>query len=144
MPEVRREQQSALHKSGVERIFISNRTQAHAKDIAVAFSGHFAVEVIGSWEVMNEHPADIIIGTVPAETVTESQFMNLMWQSKGGLYIDMSYKLRLTPLMKIAQAHGSWETANGTDVLLEQGLIQYQIWTGMEAPREVMQAAIEQ
>lgn len=133
----------ALHKSGMERIFISNRTQAHAQAIAADFSQHFHVELVESWEEMNSHPADVIIGTIPADTVSEAQFANVEWQGKGGLCIDMSYKPRVTPLMRVAQDQKGWQTANGVDVLLEQGLIQYEIWTGLKAPRELMRKAIE-
>jgi shikimate-5-dehydrogenase len=133
----------ALHKSGVEEIYISNRTFSRAQAIAEDFAGHFRVVPIERWEEMNGHPADVIIGTVPADTVDESAFAAIEWKGEGGLCIDMSYKPRVTPLMRIAQGQEGWATANGLDALLEQGLIQFKIWTGLEAPREVMSAAIQ-
>ena len=133
----------ALHKSGVEEIYISNRTFERAQAIAEDFAGHFRVVPIERWEEMNGHPADVIIGTVPADTVDESAFAGIEWKGEGGLCIDMSYKPRVTPLMRIAQGREGWATANGLDALLEQGLIQFEIWTGLEAPREVMSAAIQ-
>ena len=133
----------ALHKSGVEDIYISNRTFSRAQEIAEDFARHFVVTPIETWERMNGHPADVIIGTVPAETVDDSAFAGIEWKGEGGLCIDMSYKPRVTPLMRIAQGREGWATANGLDALLEQGLIQFEIWTGLEAPREVMSAAIK-
>jgi shikimate-5-dehydrogenase len=133
----------ALHRSGVEQIYISNRTFERAEKIAADFAGHFRVVPIEKWEEMNGHPANVIIGTVPADTVNDSQFAGIEWKGEGGLCIDMSYKPRVTPLMRIAQDQEGWATANGLDALLEQGLIQYKIWTGLDAPRDVMSAAIQ-
>jgi shikimate-5-dehydrogenase len=133
----------ALHRSGVEQIYISNRTYSRAQQIADDFAGHFRVVPIEKWEDMNSHPADVIVGTVPADTVNDSQFAGVEWKGEGGLCIDMSYKPRVTPLMRIAQDQEGWATANGLDALLEQGLIQYGAWTGLDAPRDVMSAAVQ-
>jgi shikimate-5-dehydrogenase len=133
----------ALHRSGVEQIYISNRTFSRAQQIAADFAGHFRVVPIERWEEMNGHPADVIIGTVPADAVNDSQFAGIEWKGEGGLCIDMSYKPRVTPLMRIAQDQEGWATASGLDALLEQGLIQYKIWTGLGAPRDVMSEAIQ-
>jgi shikimate-5-dehydrogenase len=133
----------ALHKSGVEQIYLSNRTYERAQKIAADFADQFRVVPIERWEEMNGHPADVVIGTVPAETVSEAQFAGVEWRSGGGLCIDMSYKPRVTTLMRIAEGQKGWATANGLDALLEQGLIQYKIWTGLEGPRDVMSKAIQ-
>jgi shikimate 5-dehydrogenase len=133
----------ALHKSGVEEIYISNRTYERAQKIAADFADQFRVVPIERWEEMNGHPADVVIGTVPAETVSEAQFTGVEWMSGGGLCIDMSYKPRVTTLMRIAEGQKGWATANGLDALLEQGLIQYKIWTGLEGPKDVMSKAIQ-
>jgi shikimate-5-dehydrogenase len=133
----------ALHRAGVQHIYISNRTFSRAAKIAEDFEGLFRVVPVGEWEEMNAHPADVIIGTVPADTVDDAQFAGVGWKGEGGLCIDMSYKPRVTPLMRIARRQEGWATANGLDALLEQGLIQYEIWTGLEAPRVVMSQAIQ-
>ena len=133
----------ALHKSGVGQIYISNRTHERAQQIAADFAQHFRVVPIERWEEMNGHPADVVIGTVPAETVSDAQFAGVGWKTGGGLCVDMSYKPRVTTLMGIAGRQEGWMTAGGLDALLEQGLIQYKIWTGLDGPRDVMSAAIQ-
>lgn len=132
----------ALHRAGVKSIFISNRTRSRAEAIADTFAGHFRVEVVEDWTEMNEHPADVIIGTVPADTYTDSQFDGLRWNGAGGLCIDMSYKPRVTPLLTVATKAPEWNIANGIEVLLEQGYVQYQKWTGLEPPRQLMRVAV--
>lgn len=132
----------ALHRAGMKDIFISNRTRSKAEAIAETFAGRFSVKVIDSWAEMNAHPADVIIGTVPAETYIASQFDGLEWNTAGGLCIDMSYKPRVTPLLSVAAKAPKWVTANGIEVLLEQGYMQYQKWTGLEPPKEPMRVAV--
>jgi shikimate-5-dehydrogenase len=132
----------ALHRAGIESIFISNRTRAKAEAIAETFADHFRVEVIDDWAEMNAHPADVIVGTVPAETYSGSQFEGLEWNAAGGLCIDMSYKPRVTPLLSVAAKAPEWTIANGIEILLEQGYVQYQKWTGLEPPRKLMRVAV--
>lgn len=132
----------ALHRAGIEQIFISNRTRSKAEVIAETFAGHFNVKVIDDWTQMNAHPADVIVGTVPAETYSDSQFDGLEWNAAGGLCIDMSYKPRVTPLLSVAAKAPKWAIANGIEILLEQGYVQYQKWTGLEPPKQLMRAAV--
>ena len=132
----------ALHRAGMERIFISNRTRSKAEAIAKTFADRFSVEVIDDWLEMNAHPASVIVGTVPAETYSDSQFQGLEWDVTGGLCIDMSYKPRVTPLLSVAANAPNWTTANGIEILLEQGYVQYQTWTGLEPPRPLMRIAV--
>lgn len=132
----------ALQRAGMDHIFISNRTRSKAEAIAETFAGHFKVEVVDDWTEMNAHPADVIIGTVPAETYHDSQFEGLEWNAAGGLCIDMSYKPRVTPLLSVAAKAPKWKIANGIEILLEQGYVQYQKWTGLEPPKQLMRVAV--
>ena len=132
----------ALHRAGIESIYISNRTHSKAEAIAETFAGNFKVEVVDDWTEMNAHPADVIVGTVPAETYNDSQFDGLEWNAAGGLCIDMSYKPRVTPLLSVAAKAPKWKIANGIEILLEQGYVQYQKWTGVEPPKQLMRAAV--
>jgi shikimate-5-dehydrogenase len=132
----------ALHRAGIERIFVSNRSRSKAEAIAETFAAHFNVEIIDDWAEMNAHPADVIVGTVPADTYSDSQFDGLEWNIAGGLCIDMSYKPRVTPLLSVAAKAPKWTTANGIEILLEQGYVQYQKWTGLEPPKQLMRVAV--
>ncbi|KAG8631770.1 hypothetical protein KVT40_000910 [Elsinoe batatas] len=134
----------ALHLAGFSRVFISNRTREKAERIAKDFAALLKVEIIDSWEHMNAHPADVVIGTVPAESVLESDFARLVWNAEGGLCIDMSYKPLQTPLLRTAQKQAGWVTADGVDVLLEQAYCQFKLWTGLDSPRAIIAKAVRQ
>lgn len=132
----------ALHAAGTERIFISNRSHSKAESLVSAFSDHFKVEIIDDWSEMNEHPADVVIGTVPANAVYDSDFYGIEWNSAGGLCIDLSYNPRVTPLLWVVADVPKWKIVNGLQVLLEQGYAQYRKWTALEPPKELIMEAI--
>lgn len=43
------------------------------------------------------------------------------------IFLDMAYKPRLTPLLRIAGAHG-WAKVGGVQAMIEQGLAQQRMW----------------
>jgi pentafunctional AROM polypeptide len=56
----------------------------------------------------------------------------------------MAYNPRYTPLLAATDKYGEgrWGTASGIDVLLEQAFTQFWMFTGRDAPREVMWEAV--
>lgn len=131
----------AMHKAGIQRIYLVNRTFATAEKVKEEFKSVFEITVIPSLEALAEHP-DVIVGTVPAETTTEDRFSAIF--GSRGLCIDMSYKPRQTPLLSVAQRSEGWYTVTGVEVLLAQAYDQFYLWTGCEPPREKMIEAVAQ
>lgn len=129
----------ALHKAGVRRIYLVNRTLAAAEKVRDHFSALFEAIAVPRLDEL-PHTPDVIVGTVPAETTTEEQFACLF--GDRGLCIDMSYKPRQTPLLTVAQRHEGWATVTGVQVLLAQAFDQFRLWTGLEPPREKMVEAV--
>jgi 3-dehydroquinate dehydratase/shikimate dehydrogenase len=61
----------------------------------------------------------------------------------AGIVFDMVYNPRETALLKRAKQDGCI-VISGSEMLLEQAIRQFEIWTGERAPRSVMQAALDQ
>ncbi|CAI7664633.1 unnamed protein product [Penicillium bialowiezense] len=122
----------AMHKSGIKKIFIVNRTLGRAEKVKQDFSQAFNIDVIATLDDIPED-IDVVIGTVPADMTTEAQFISLF--GPRGLCIDMAYKPRQTPLLIAAQR-------KGVEVLLAQAYDQFRLWTGLEPPRGVMADAV--
>ncbi|KAJ5096352.1 shikimate / quinate 5-dehydrogenase protein [Penicillium alfredii] len=129
----------ALHKAGIQHIYVVNRTLSVAEKVKHDFKNVFDITVLPSLGELSNNP-DVIIGTVPAETTTEDQFSSLF--GPQGLCIDMSYKPRQTPLLNAAQKHPEWTTVPGVEVLLAQGFDQFRLWTGRDLPKEKMVEAV--
>jgi quinate dehydrogenase len=52
------------------------------------------------------------------------------------IFLDMAYKPRLTPLLRIASALG-WQDVGGVQAMIEQGLAQSRMWKARNASVEV-------
>jgi shikimate dehydrogenase len=57
--------------------------------------------------------------------------------------IDLIYEPPRTRLMALAEAAGI-PASNGLGMLLHQGALAFALWTGQEAPLEVMRAALQE
>jgi shikimate dehydrogenase len=76
------------------------------------------------------HPHDDVPPVVPED-----------WMHAGQVVCDLTYNPRETALLKAAQRRGA-RTVDGTGMLVHQGAIAFEIWTGREAPVSVMRAAL--
>ena len=61
--------------------------------------------------------------------------------SPGMVVCDFVYRPTLTRFLEIAKSRGA-KAVSGTSILLYQGVQAFAIWTGMEAPVEVMRRAL--
>ncbi|KIK68991.1 hypothetical protein GYMLUDRAFT_152333 [Collybiopsis luxurians FD-317 M1] len=52
------------------------------------------------------------------------------------LFLEMAYKPRITPMLKVAMAHG-WDGIDGTNAMVEQGLAQQRMWLRGDASVEI-------
>ena len=59
----------------------------------------------------------------------------------GSLVMDMVFNAGLTPLLRAAQARGCF-VLDGLSMLLYQGTLAFELWTGKDAPVEVMRDAL--
>jgi shikimate-5-dehydrogenase len=136
----------ALYQLGTKDIYLVNRTQSTAEKIAQDFSDLFKITVLPSLEAVTELEGrpDIIIGTIPAEKTTVDDFSKGLFENEKGICIDMAYKPRETPLLKVAKRKESWVTVTGVEVLLAQAFVQSELWLGLPAPKEEMIRALEE
>ncbi len=63
------------------------------------------------------------------------------WLRPGQLVCDLTYNPRETCLLKAAR-HAGADTLDGTGMLVHQGAIAFEIWTGVPAPVETMREAL--
>lgn len=131
----------ALVQARMKQIYVWNRTVDKARKIAIDFRDMCSVTAVAHQSEIIEAP-DIIIGTIPGEVLPRSAFVDLFRKPKG-LCIEMSYKPPITKLLSVARAHSEWMTADGLEVLLQQAFGQSELWTGRDAPQDVMRAAVK-
>jgi shikimate dehydrogenase len=148
----------ALARAGAGEVSVWNRTPERARRLA----GDLGVRAVSA-----PVPADLLVNCtsvglergagVPAEAAQRSEVERSATEDRAlnqlsltfdqvGEYsdvIDLVYRPGSTPLLAAARAHGA-RTVDGLEVLVAQGALSLQLWTGRPAPIEVMRRAARQ
>ncbi|KZT71160.1 Pentafunctional AroM protein [Daedalea quercina L-15889] len=138
----------ALHKLGFKSIYLFNRTRQSAQALVTAFpnANVVLIDELGAWPQGGQPPL-VVISTVPASaTTTDPSVANALFLPSSifamhlqGVVIDMAYKPAETPLLALASnAAKGWTPVRGVQVLLEQGFMQFYLWTGRRCPKRVV------
>lgn len=133
----------ALKEAETGHISIFNRTAGKAealiKDLQLS-----KASVVDSTAVAKGH--DVIINTTPIGS-SDSQPQQSLIASEDlpsqGIVCDIIYRPAETLLLQKAKRKGL-ATQNGLPMLLQQGALAFEMWTGQEAPLEIMQRSLEQ
>lgn len=99
-------------------------------------------EAVALREAQRQH-YDALVHATPvgmSPKINESLFSDAI---PAGVVFDMVYNPNETLLLKRAKQQGC-AVIHGSEMLLEQAACQFEIWTGVSAPRSAMQSALEQ
>ncbi len=135
----------ALAYLGVARITIANRTRERAQELAALLSRHGP-----RTQVIPLEPEALGPAALASQLIVQSTTLGM----KGGpgegasplaaesipreaLVYDLVYNPLETPLLREAKKAGA-RTVGGLPMLIHQGAAGFQLWTGREAPVEVM------
>ena len=132
-----------LAREGVSALYLVNRTQARAvelaADLAKSCPGFVAVQGYPSASV------DLVINATSLGLRSEDPLpIDAQWlQARRPRFVyDMIYRPMETGLLRAARSAGC-RAANGAGMLLHQGTRALELWTGRPAPVGVMRAALE-
>tara|TARA_B110000263_G_scaffold205450_1_gene186037 strand:- start:852 stop:1679 length:828 start_codon:yes stop_codon:yes gene_type:complete len=137
-----------LLKHQAKSVTIVNRTREKA-DIIVSKFQHLGLIKSTSFnliELGNLDQFDLIINCTSfgmKHSSLEGKFpipKNLINQCK--IFYDLVYNPLITPIVQEVQNSGG-VGINGLGMLIEQGAISFELWTGLKAPNELMFSAIK-
>ena len=128
----------ALVRSGIRSVTVAVRDRAKAAELA-PLVGAVAdrLRVIDFADATTERP-DLVVNATPLGSAGES--LPLPAFAPGMLAVDLLYRPAVTPLVATARAGGA-AAANGLGLLLHQGALAFELWTGQVPPIDVMSAA---
>jgi len=106
------------------------RVEACGLDEAAARDAVTRADIVVDCTSVGMHPHTDVEPVVPAE-----------WLHEGQLVCDLTYNPRETVLLTAAAARGA-ETLEGAGMLVHQGAIAFEHWTGVPAPVETMRSAL--
>ncbi len=87
---------------------------------------------------------DLLINATPVGMkLADPCLVNATSMHENLLVYDLIYKPKETKLLKLARENNA-KTSNGLGMLLYQGILSFEIWTGQKAPQAVMQKALEE
>lgn len=87
--------------------------------------------------------ADLVVNATPIGLKVDDTtlLLDVYVLPATALVMDMIFNPPMTPLLRAAQSHGC-HVLNGLSMLLYQGALAFEIWTGHPAPIEVMRKAL--
>jgi len=120
------------------RVVIINRTLSRARELAGEFNVDF-----GALKDIRKFSVDVLVNTttVGMEPDHDMSLVPADYLQNISVVMDVIYKPRMTKLLIDAQAAGC-KVVEGLEMLLEQGIAQFEWWTGKKAPRDKMARAI--
>jgi pentafunctional AROM polypeptide len=138
----------AASKLGLERIFF-NRTPEKAMNLATEFGGTAVSTLdksddstsLGELLTKNNGIIEVVISTLPAAVGFELPEWLLEGELPLPIVFDVNYKPYNTPLLLQASSKGC-QIVRGSEMLWEQGVRQFELWTGRTAPYGVMKNVV--
>jgi pentafunctional AROM polypeptide len=132
----------AAEKLGLERIYY-NRTPAKAEELVDAFGGTLITSLDESGdnslgEALKNGMLMVVISTLPAA----AEFELPTWvMPQTPIVFDVNYKPYHTKLLSQAEDNGC-QMVRGSEMLWEQGVVQFELWTERTAPYAVMKGVV--
>jgi shikimate dehydrogenase len=136
----------SLALAGCQSIVIVNRSPERSRQLADIILKS-APDITVTWLSPEENydivvaESDVIINATPLTTFNGTLRVPVSLLNKNQLVCDLNYSLYQPPLLQEAEARGA-QVMDGKGMLLYQAAAAFEIWTGLEAPVEVMRVAL--
>ncbi|KAI4194809.1 MAG: hypothetical protein LQ350_007552 [Teloschistes chrysophthalmus] len=135
-----------LKQMGYSPIYLYGRSPEKLKALAGSFPAGYNISLITSPDAASSaQPPAVAIATIPADQPIDENMLGnihtLLGSSIGigsgileqveRVLLEMAYSPPVTPLMRAAREKG-WKTVRGLEVLVGQGVGQFELWTGIK------------
>ncbi len=148
----------ALLENGIDELALLGRTESHVtalvhhlQTLLIEAQGIFSSKIprinrflLGSTEANTFlSNADVVVNATPVglKAGDTTLLFDINVLPTKALVMDMIFNPPLTPFLRVAQARGC-RVLNGLSMLLYQGALSFELWTGHPAPIEIMRAAL--
>ncbi len=125
----------ALADSGA-RVFVAARRQTQARVLARVAGG----KALARSEI-RRRVFDVIVNATPAGMAPDRNSPLAAAELNAPVVFDMVYRPIETPLLRLAARQGL-KTISGVEMLVAQGVAQWELWTGRPAPARIMRRAV--
>jgi len=139
----------ALAQAGADRLVLANRTATRAEELAAHLRRHHphcevAVQTLHpSWRVSQVPEIRLLVNTTSVGLHPgDPPLFDYDSLPVQALVSDLIYRPAETPLLRAARRRGC-SAANGLGMLVHQGALAFERWTGKPAPVQAMRDAVE-
>lgn len=140
----------SLLRAGAESVVVTSRRRERAAALAdtlnaLAGRAWAAASALEVREMAEAGPYQVVVNVTPAGMWPNvGEMPPAPWEAvaEGAAVLDTIYNPRQTMLLETAAGKG-FRTLTGLGMLLYQGALALEIWTGREAPLEVMRQALD-
>ena len=134
--------------TGIRRLYLSNRTQARAEELATFLKQHLPqtdISVVAmaasSLATFLPHTDIVVNATAVGMHADDPMVLPSATLRPQHLVCDIVYRPLHTPLLRLAQEQGA-QTVDGLGMLLHQGARAFEIWTGESFPLALIRAKL--
>lgn len=138
----------ALAKAGVKELYIYNRTRERAELLAQHIDHHFAYctpKVLEEYQTHTKEdlePVELVVNATSLGLQKEDPLPISPMQFKPGtLFYDLIYHGESNWIKMAKQT--KMKTLSGLGMLVYQGALSFELWTGKKAPVDAMRQALE-
>lgn len=130
---------AALSSENVAKVVIANRNRERAVELAKIGTGlGVKCETVSLDKAQDiSLNSNLIVNTTPVGMNDEESVIDHEHIKRESIVYDIVYKPITTNLLEHAKYAGA-TVVYGYEMLIEQGAKSFEIWTGLQAPREVM------
>jgi shikimate dehydrogenase len=126
----------ALREAGASEVTICNRTPERAQELA---------RELGARALASPQPADVLVNCTAVGLERADDELAQLGLSEAALagyalVADLVYRAGATELLNAAARHGA-RTIDGLEILVAQGALSFELWTGRQAPLQEMRRA---
>jgi shikimate dehydrogenase len=129
----------AEESRSISKVVIANRDVERAKELAKIGSGlGLKCETISLDKAQSISPdSDLVVNATSLGMNNEPSVIDYDHIKKGSIVYDIVYRPVTTSLIENAK-YAEANVVYGYEMLVEQGAKAFEIWTGIQAPRDVM------
>jgi len=138
----------SLANLGVKKITFTDKEMVKAEILVSDIKHHFHEVWLDTVGLKDNEFEDyikdchILINATPCGMhKNDPLLINPDWLFKNQIIYDIIYKPDQTPLLQVAKKKGC-KIQNGMSMLVHQGALSFELWTGKKAPIEVMRKAL--
>ncbi|MDD4267113.1 MAG: shikimate dehydrogenase [Pirellulaceae bacterium] len=137
-----------LADAGVELIVVVNRDATRAQALCEMLGERPGLSArVSPWEESIQLPEgfDVLINATPVGSQPDNGRLPFDWESlaTGATAVDANLQ-DTRPRLLVEASERGLSLVNGLDIFLEQAVLNFRLWTGLEPERTVMRESVEE